>query len=347
MYKNILLFHIAGLGDFVESIRILKSLRDEYPDSKIVLVCSDKIIEYVKFCPYIDLTISWPVHKDKAFVWFKFFNYLKIILKLKKYKFDLMINFNEVSNKKSAFMLKQLIRLISPKVTVGRNTNGLGKFFDKFIEDNDQLKINQTKYYEKLVKLVGVTKIVSYPEFWFSNRQKINISFAEEKEIVGIGIGANRESRLWKKEYFVEIINYLKKDYNIILLGDKNVKLIAEEIVNEVKGTNILNYVARTSIEELIKIISQCKLVISINSSIAHIAANLQIFLIDLIGPGNFFRDKPNGEDSKIHLLYKDVGCNPCYYFRCPLKKDKMKCMYSITPDLVIEKIRLFIYKKW
>jgi len=157
--------------------------------------------------------------------------------------------------------------------------------------------------------------------------------------VVGFGIGSDRKTRLWTEEYFADVIKYVRDKYNAysILLGGKNDKEIAEKILSFSSKEEILDLTGKTDIEDLIKIIAKMTFVISVNSAVMHIAANSKIPTIGLIGPGELDRDRPNGEENKIFLVQKNVGCNPCNHYECPL--NNKRCMIEIKPDDVIQLI--------
>jgi len=345
MYKNILLILTAGLGDFVEAITVFEAIRNEYPKARIVLLCSDRIYSYIRHCPYCDEVIPWSVSKGSAFVLYKILSYLKIALYLRKYKFDVTVNFYEIGSRKGSFLLRTLLKTISPKMTLGRNTNGLGDFFDLKIEDNDRLQKNQSYYYLELAKLIGIKQVKKFPIFWFTkNEFETNFVIPEGKLIAGLGVGSDRKSRLWEEESFASVINFLRDKYKayVVLLGGKNEIGIAKKIISFSGEKDVLDLTGKTDIEGLIRVISKCDIVISVNSSPMHIAANLRIPVIGLIGPGNLYRDMPNGDESKIFLVWKDIGCNPCDRYECPSNR---KCMIEIKPVEVANLVNQVLQK--
>lgn len=345
MYRNILLILTAGLGDFVEAITVLEAIRNEYPKAKIVLLCSDRIYSYAKYCPYSNEVIPWPVSRGSAFVLHKILSYLKIALYLRKYKFDVVVNFYEIGSRKGAFLLRILLKTISPKMTFGRNTNGLGDFFDLKIEDDYRLQKNQSSCYFELAKLIGIKQVKKFPSFWFTkNEPGINLVFPENKLIAGLGVGSDRKSRLWEEESFAYVIKTLRDKYRayIVLLGGKNEMSIARKIISFSGEEDVLDLTGKTDIEGLMGVIMKCNIVISVNSSPMHIAANLKVPVIGLIGPGNLYRDTPNGEDGKIFLVWKDVGCNPCDHYECSLNR---KCMTEIKPSEITNLVNKVLQK--
>lgn len=353
MNKNILLFHIAGLGDFIESLGVIKSIRNAYKDSRICLVVAQKVSPLAEKLDFIDKVYKWPTKKGQGFNIFKIWDYLFLLFKLKKYKFDIFINFHEIGSKRGSLMIKLLIKFIKPKFSVGRNTNHLGTFFNIKIEDNYKNKKNQYEYYSNIAEFIGVKikykNIDVIRDLIFKENESLNLT--QIKKIISIGVGAERETRIWLPEYFSKVIEYLlsrNSNIDIMLLGNRQHFEFAEKILSLVKSNNktkIKNFCGKTSLDELFYILKNSILVISNNSSVMHIAANIGINTIGIIGSGHPFRDRPYFEDEKkVFFLWQSVGCNPCYFYKCPYKKESfMKCMKVITPQRIIEYIQKII----
>jgi len=343
MSKNILLFHIAGLGDFVESLPVIKAIKESYKEYNIFLVVADKVYDYAKKFDFVNKIYSWPTSKGHSFTLFGLFYYLKVLFELKKYKFEIFVNFHEIGSEKGALLLKFIINFLKPKKSIGRNTNGLGEFFDIKIADDYCMKKSQYEFYWEIVKSLGV-KSLPEENVLYGQELQFKIEIDLNKNFVGFGIGSDRNTRLWKIDNYTKVLKYLvSKDYIVFLFGTYKHYFLAKEIVEKLKGDKIINLCGKTSVAELVSLIKKCKFVISVNTAVMHISSNLGIPTVGLIGPGNPYRDKPYHKDqTKLILLWKDVGCNPCYYYECPLKTDKRKCMNSISAEEVIEKVRVF-----
>lgn len=351
MSKNILLFHIVGLGDFVETLGVLKNIREHYKDDKIILVVSDKTFELAKKLNFIDEIYKWPTKKGHGFDILNIKEYIVLLKKLKKHRYDVFINLHEIGSIKGSLMMEFLIKILKPRLTVGRNTNDLGKFFDIKIQDSYIEEKNQYNYYCDVVNALGIKvnyKNIDVIEEYVA-KNKI-IKYQKEKNQVVFGIGSDRKTRFWCENYFAKIAEYLLSKYEnmeILLAGLKQHFNIGENIVRDVSEKykkRIMNLCGQVSLEEIFFILRNSKVVISTNSAIMHISSNLGVNTIGIIGSGHPFRDKPYSEDkTKIYLLWKSVGCNPCYFYECPLRKnEKMKCMKTITPEDVIEALKRF-----
>lgn len=346
MNKNILLIHIAGIGDFIEALRSIKAVKEWHKESRLVLLVSDKIYHYAKKLPFVDEVYEWKTNKGRAFSLRGVKNYIKTVMNLKRYNFDLFINFQEIASVKGMVLMMFLEKFLRPKVSVGRNTSGRGKFFDIKLGDNFDMKKSQSEFYMELVKLAGVENVPQRIEFLYNFSFEKELNFSLDK-VVGFGIGSEWKSRLWEVDSFVKVIKYFRKrNYYILLFGVNREFEYGQQIIRSFENEEqkyFVNFCGKTTLEELIWLVSKCKVVVATNSLVMHIAANVGVPVVGLIGAGNPYRDRPYGDGSKMSLLWKSVGCNPCYYYECPLKTDKMKCMKLITPEEVVERVRVYI----
>ena len=90
----------------------------------------------------------------------------------------------------------------------------------------------------------------------------------------------------------------------------------------------------RTSIRELMALISRCKLVITNDSGPMHMSAALGIPVIAIFGSTDPELSGPIGKGHVI--IKKDVSCSPCFLRTCPTD---LKCMEMISVDDVLKGI--------
>ena len=58
--KKFLIFRTDRIGDFRVTGILIKSIKRNYPNSKIIVICSEKNIEYVKGFSLVDEAIIYP-----------------------------------------------------------------------------------------------------------------------------------------------------------------------------------------------------------------------------------------------------------------------------------------------
>jgi heptosyltransferase II len=157
-------------------------------------------------------------------------------------------------------------------------------------------------------------------------------------KILGINSGAAYGSaKCWPPDRFKTLTNKLleKTDFSIIYFGDhKGAPLIDEICANMPK--RVLNLAGKTSLRQLMALITCCSLLLTNDSGPMHIAAALKIPLIALFGSTNEVATGPYQHGTVIH---KHVSCSPCYLRTCPID---FRCMKQINVVEVYDLITNF-----
>ena len=96
--------------------------------------------------------------------------------------------------------------------------------------------------------------------------------------------------------------------------------------------TKLINLAGKTTLREAIYLISQCRLFISNDSGLMHVAGALNIPTIAIFGSTNPVTTAPIGDNHTI--IYNKFDCSPCLQPTCPTD---FKCMDSISTQAVYE----------
>ncbi len=348
---KVLLFNVAGLGDFIESIPAIKHLLEErFKNDEVHLVVSDKYYDYARRLFNNVNIYEWATSKGYGINLLNIKRYVSGLFKLRNKKFEIFINLNEIGSKRGAVLLKTLIKFLRVKKTVGRDTNGLGKFFDVQIKDDYNMKKNEFDFYSEISQVfdINIKKLYYNSEDLLKKEFDINKYNLAIDKIVCFGIGSDRKTRLWNAENFARVADYVvSKGYSVVLLGSKQHFDLGQKIIESISDSyksKVVNLCGKTTIDEVVWLLSKSKLVVSTNSAFMHISTKFSVPTVGLIGPGNPYRDKPFCiDENKFVAIWKPVGCNPCYFYTCPLKEEKMKCMKSITAQRVINEVNKFL----
>ena len=352
-FKKILLINVAGIGDFIESIGAIKSIREACPDSVISLLVSSKVFNYAKDCPYVDKVYELPVKHSRGFSvenWNEIIRFLKSLGRLRKNRFDLAVNFSEISSWFGALRMALLLKYAGITQSLGRNTQNRGLFFTRRINDFREYKYNQFHYFNRITELLSTNFKQEKPRLWQSSEDVKKVdgllkdwNIKLDKPIILINPGSDRLTRRWETEGFAKAADYFAKKYsaNIIFLGSLTEKEIAEAIIKKMNTQAILT-AGLLNIDQLINLVSRANLLLTTNSAAMHIAGIEEIPFVAVAGSGDPWRDTPSGDEEKMKLLWKKMKCNPCYYWKCP-KKAYMHCMKIITPEEVIQEAEKFM----
>ena len=216
----------------------------------------------------------------------------------RSYTSDTLVNFL-ISNKKIGFK-GDLINYNFNKFLSKLNNKHYNQLIDLEISE----KIHELDINKKLFELINPSKFFDINSISFNSfySKKINLNH-ENYVIIHVGgsqsLGINIET-----EFFIKIRDYLINHYNIniVLTGySKKEKEIAKEIKNNY-DKKITNYVGKLTIREVFSMVDSAKMIISIDTFIAHIAYMMDKKLIAfkknnqvnvlLLEHGNFKYDK-------------------------------------------------------
>jgi heptosyltransferase-2 len=122
-----------------------------------------------------------------------------------------------------------------------------------------------------------------------------------------------------------------KFDAEILIIGSSQELALAESIADSVKKKpNIL--AGKTTLQQLISILSLADLCVTNDSGPMHIANALGVPIVVLFGPTDPAITGPFQKPSVY--IKKDVPCWPCAYRECPFDH---RCMMNISHEEVIE----------
>ena len=159
--------------------------------------------------------------------------------------------------------------------------------------------------------------------------------------------------KIWEVEKFIElidIIHSIHSDYNILLSGAGNNDIkMAQTIINGVaKKKRIYNLVNKTSIIDLISIISKAKFVVGNDSAAVHIAAATHVPSICIFHGAHYGRFLPYPNhlpniEYHPHAIFVKMPCFGCGYKCTQQERDNYECLHRVTVDMVRESLKYVI----
>jgi heptosyltransferase-2 len=137
----------------------------------------------------------------------------------------------------------------------------------------------------------------------------------------------------WKKEHFIEVINWLKtKGFDIYFIGLESEKDYYDSLGIDEKTHNLCG---QLSMDECTAIVKNMDLVFGIDSGFCHMATAFGVPTATLFGPMSTTQWGLLGENS-ANITAK-LACSPC---QKPRKcKKNIECLKAITPELVEKEI--------
>jgi heptosyltransferase-2 len=325
---KILINALSGIGDAIMFSPALSVLKKHHPESRIDMLAmfsqvkqiysSNKNINNIYFIDFL--------HQSK-------FKSLKEVLAIRKNKYDVSINVYP-SNRKEYNLLNLMLgakRRIGTKYLnfSSKNYDFLNHDLKKEIKDRhnvlenfDLIKFiskdaneNELCAYEVNIPL---DEEVHATEYFIDN-------LLTDKYLVGLHAGSatfkNHIHKRWSAEKFIELAKQLHRKFmaHIILFGTETG--LNQSILREIK--HFAETPKVNNIMPSIAIMEKCRLFISNDTALMHIASALQIPTISIFGYTNYKELHP--WKSPYRIVRKDLDCSPCF-FNSPRP---VQCIYS------------------
>lgn len=315
---KILIIRLGAIGDVVHSTIIPQAIKEKHPECEIHFLTLDYIAPLLKSHKGISKVIPFKSNKGA-----NFFYLLKLGLNLRKEKYGIIM---PLSNTTTTVFLQFII---NSKKIIKRNKNrihAVDAFYNTAIdlfEDLEKPKNLDLGVNEKAKNKI-VEKIKSYP------RPYITISPGGAHDNI-------RQGRIWVDSYWTEFGNKVLEKFGgtVFIAGSKGER---EEHKKFLKIKNSVLFSGELSLDESAALFSLTDLFISGDSGPLHMASALNINTLGIIGSTSPIPCAPYGE--KGHYIAPSNDCKHCQQKICIHLKDDEKftpCMYSITPDMVLD----------
>ena len=268
--SNILIIKHGSLGDIVQISGVLKDIRENHIDDKILILTTIPYVELLSNCPQVDGTLI-----DQRFPIWNIFYLLKLKKLLNKFNFSYVYDLQNSS--RTSFYRKYLFNIYNWSSTETILKKGeKKKDFDKdSVLERFEIQLNKS----------GITtKHTLKPDFsWATtNVDRITNKYFNKKFILLFPFCSPQLSHK-KWAYFDDLIKIIKNNHAnleiVIAPGPDEL-----ESSKEIDATSITNKDQSLNLMELAGLISKSSYVIANDTGPAHMAAHLGKMGIVLFG---------------------------------------------------------------
>lgn len=345
--NTVFLIKWDGIGDFVLFLPIAEELRRLYKDKRLIIAC-DKHVEYLALeCGFFDEVISFD-RDDFSFRRIKK-TYKKIISKI---KCDILLHPTQprsIAAEILAYLTNAKTKIASLG-ELGAMSESLkakcDKTYDRFIDtgERNMTMVQNANFVRALGAenfLVTMPKIKSVRESYIPLPDNYFVVF----------LGGSVYNKLWPAEDFCEVSRHIaKKTGWVPLLCGLKTDIEQERKFAEAENLDYYSLVGKTSMCDLVYVISKAKLVIGNDTCAVHIANAVRVPSVCVRGQFSgekFFPyvvEKSSDDDMYPTHVCADVHCKWCTLrgggFFCLhgdyYAKKKVKCLMRVSVDDVI-----------
>lgn len=323
------------VGDAVMMLPALASVRKGLSRSRIAILTKPWVADLFYSNSLVDEVILYESpgrHEGMRGKW-------NLAQKLKREAFDLAILFQ------NAFEAALIAFLAGIPARAGYNTDARGVFLTHAVPVNGKVKKgHQVDYYREMARGLGFWSEERIPSLAVSREQKEEagkileaLGLREETRLVGLGPGAAYgPAKQWFPERFGRLAERLTRDFGarILIFGSGGDKSTAALLIQNAR-VPLVDLTGQTTLGQAMGLMARCRLFVSNDSGLMHVAAALGIPVVAIFGSTDPVRTGPLGENCRV--VRKPLPCAPCLKTHCP---EKRECMERITVDEVFEEAR-------
>lgn len=330
--SHILVIRLSAMGDVAMTVPVLRAFSEQYPDVKVTVLTRAFFTPFFRDIPNVNVYHAELKGKHKSI-----FGLYQLSKELKQLNIDTVADLHNVLRSKVLKCFFSGIKVA--QINKGRAEKKAlvtGKTFE-------QLKTTHQRYADVFEALGFPVKLdnPSFPPKAILNQKLIKIIGETDKKRIAIAPFAAHESKMYPLHLMGQVIESLSKNHQVLLFGGgKKESEILSEI--EQKFDNVINLASRLTLDEELDVISNCEVMLSMDSGNAHIAAMLGIKVVTLWGvthpyAGFYpFHQHPSNALLADRHLYPKI---PTSVYGNKFPEEYKNVMKTILPQTVINKI--------
>jgi lipopolysaccharide heptosyltransferase II len=220
----------------------------------------------------------------------------------------------------------------------GRRIGYSGGLRDLFLTDvvrlrGDHRREHLVETYLRLARTVN-------PEAYYSSPE-LTLGASVIPGLVGVAPGATYgPAKRWRMERFLELIRRVVNECGcrVYVFGGP-LEAPLESHLEATTRSRVQDFTGKTPLLETASLMAQCRVVVTNDTGLMHLAAALGRPVVALFGSTSPDWTGPLGENHSV--IRKEIDCSPCYRRTCP--KETYECLDRIAVEEVLESVRGYL----
>jgi predicted lipopolysaccharide heptosyltransferase III len=293
---KILLLQLKRIGDLILTTPAVAALREAFPEAQLTLVVSKECADLLPAISNIDrILIARRNLRD-----------LSLFFAITATRFDDCVDFTRNDRSASLALLSGARRrVVSYRVREQSKTRA--RAYTDFVSVRMR-DMHTIDYNLALVKPLGAhddstAPHLDLPQMAYEKANVLRRNWKVTKPYVVLHPGSARQEKLWEPQRWAEIIDWFGRNDGVDLLltsgssGDEQAHIAA--IKNNARE-KIIDLSGKTDLLTLAALISQARLLVTVDSAPVHLAAATDTPQVILFGPTNPFHWRPRESPAAV-----------------------------------------------
>lgn len=321
------------VGDAVMSTPMIRAVRRRFPTARMVILAKPWVAPVFEGSPDLDEIMIYDAAGRHSGVP----GILRLSREVAARRFDLAVL---VQN---AFEAALIARLANIPRRLGYIADGRGALLTHGVPRTRAMKRrHQIDYYLGITEAAGIptcgrdmTLRILPRERAAADRILAEQGISDRHPLLGVNPGAAFGSaKRWPVNRFGELCRRLRAaipELQVAVFGGPGEEKLGEA-VRVLAGQGAVNLAGRTSLRMAMALIERCRLFVTNDSGLMHVAAALAVPQIAVFGSTDHTTTSPAHRDSR--MIRVPVPCSPCMKPECPLGHHQ--CMRAVTVERVM-----------
>jgi len=337
--KRLLIRSTNWIGDAVMTTPAIRAIRKNFSGVRIGLLAKPWVMPLFAHCPHIDDRIMY----EDAGRHHGWIGKLRLAKDLRQYRFDAAILLQ------NAFEAALITWLAGIPLRVGFDSDGRRLLLNRPVRRTPEIrKVHQTRYYLGILEGAGLRTDSADLELFTGREDAVRAEHLLSEHGVDPGdrlVGLNASAaygpaKQLSTDRFARLADLLQDTFGVklLLFGGPGDTELGHALTSRMNGSAI-DFCGRTRLGEAIALIRRCRVFVTNDSGLMHVAAALNVPLVAIFGSTDPVATGPASVNSRVVRV--PIECSPCLKPECPL--GHLNCMNLITVDMVFEAIKEFL----
>ncbi|SDB46845.1 heptosyltransferase I [Desulfonatronum thiosulfatophilum] len=281
----------SSLGDIVHALLVAQMIKRGFPESRIDWVCRDIFAPLIHACPFVDNVFLFERHGGIA-------AFLRLIRTIRRQRYDWILDMQGLAR-------SGLITALSrAETSIGRSDAREGARFVYTMRaplPPTGVQSHAVTILSEFLPLLGlprdvVPRLAIHPD---------NVDFRKDLAMPSAPILLFPESRRVEKNWpcFSRLTRDLRESFQDVPVAWAGAEAMPSP--SDASERNFRNLTGKTSLQELLKLLSEARLVIGNDSGPLHLAAALGVPTLALFGPTDPARYRPYPGDDRLNRILR------------------------------------------